>query len=62
MELNPEDMSDEEMYDQYGIGPGNKGLRPRVEGHLLVSALQDRAGDLIRKASQSTPTPRHRRK
>ena len=54
MEWNPEEMSDEELYEKFGIWPGKKGLPPKHKGHVLTTRLQgtfrDRLEQLKRKS------------
>ena len=49
-EWNLEQMSDQELYEKFGLWQG-EGLPPEIEGHLIRSRLQ-----------QSWITPRNRRK
>ena len=39
-EQNPEEMSGEELYDEFDIWSSKKRLRPEMEEHLLHTALQ----------------------
>jgi hypothetical protein len=38
-ERNPEEMSDEELSDEFDIWSSKRRLRPEMEGHLLGTAL-----------------------